>query len=78
MTPTIRNPTTIIRSITWTVTSASDAGTTYTVSAPSPTGILRCACKAAQYNRPCWHVKAVHAGMAGKPRVRVVAIPLAA
>ncbi|MGD9891653.1 MAG: hypothetical protein AB7R89_28725 [Dehalococcoidia bacterium] len=64
----------IIRSITWTVPSATDAGTEYTVSAPSPTGILSCNCKASEFPKTrgrCWHIKSVRAGLAGKPRVRV-------
>jgi len=66
---------TIIRNIAWTVPSASEAGVEYTVSAPSPTGLLSCNCKASQYPKTrgrCWHVRAVRAGLCGKPRVRVV------
>jgi hypothetical protein len=70
-----------IRSITWTVPSTTTPGVTYLVRADSPTGLLRCSCPASQYPKTrgrCWHLKAVHAGMAGKPRVRVTAITRAA
>jgi hypothetical protein len=63
-----------IRSITWTVPSASEPGTEYAVSAPSPTGLLTCTCKASEFPKTrgrCWHMKSVRAGQAGKPRVRV-------
>jgi hypothetical protein len=69
----------IIRSITWTVPSASDARIAYTVSAPSLSGILTCNCKAREFPKTrgrCWHIKSVRAGQAGKPRVRVQQRPV--
>jgi hypothetical protein len=77
---TATNLTPIITRIAWIVPSATEAGVEYTVSAPSPSGILRCTCKASDYPKTrgrCWHIKSVRAGLAGKPRVRVQARPAA-
>jgi hypothetical protein len=63
-----------IHRIAWTVPSATEPGIVYTISADSPEDVLRCSCRAEDYPKTrgrCWHVKAVHAGLAGKPRVRV-------
>jgi hypothetical protein len=71
-------PKSTIRLVSWTVPSASEPGITYTVSAPSPDDPLSCDCKASEHPKTrgrCWHIKAVHSGMAGKPRVRVSVTP---
>ena len=62
-----------IRSITYAVPSATQRGSTYTVSVDPADGRLRCTCPA---RRQCWHQKAVIAGAAGKPRVRVTLKPV--
>jgi hypothetical protein len=65
-----------IHSIAWTVLSATTPGIVYTVSAASPDASLACNCEANDYPKTrgkCWHLKAVHSGMAGKPRCRVSA-----
>ncbi len=71
------NPSTAIKStigpLRWTVPSATTKGVTHTVTADAGTGELLCNCLA---RRTCWHVKAVAAGVIGKPRVRVTQRPI--
>jgi hypothetical protein len=61
----------ILKSITYTVPSAKGTGE-YTVSVDPATKLMHCTCPA---RRQCWHQKAVAAGMAGKPRMRIQPIP---
>jgi hypothetical protein len=68
----------IIHRITWTVPSAREADTGYTVSADRWDGPLACTCPAGDFPKTrgrCWHLKAVHAGLAGKPVVRLTIVP---
>ena len=71
------NPSTVIKSsigpLRWTVPSATTKGVTHTVTADAATGELLCNCLT---RRTCWHVKAVAAGVIGKPRVRVTQRPI--
>jgi hypothetical protein len=64
----------VYTAIRWQVPSATTPGIVYTVSADSPDSPLSCDCEAGDYPKTrgrCWHLKAVHSGLAGKPRVRV-------
>jgi hypothetical protein len=64
-----------IKAITYTVPSATTPGEQYTVSVDPETKLMHCTCPA---RRQCWHQKAVIAGVAGKPRVRIQPHPVAA
>ena len=55
----------------WTVPSATHKAITYEVTADTRDGRLICNCPAQRGHRTCWHIRAVAAGMAGKPRIRV-------
>ena len=68
-----------IRSIVYTVSSASEPATSHLVSV-SETG-WTCSCKDFQYRghqRPCKHVRVAREGQAGKPVVRVRPLTVAA
>jgi hypothetical protein len=57
----------------WTVPSATTEGERYEITIDA-NGERVCTCEASQYPKTrgrCWHLKAVAAGLAGKPRVRV-------
>jgi len=59
-----------LRSISYTVPSATEAGVSYTVMITDDA--ITCTCLAGHYKRPCWHRKAVKAGqVTSKPRVRI-------
>lgn len=77
--PTLTIPQTpgyLIKSITFTVASATDPDTTYTVSVNPLSGRPQsCTCPAAGFGRTCWHKKFVASGKAGKPRVRLMPKP---
>jgi hypothetical protein len=66
-----------IRSITYTVESASVPGVTYLVLVTEDG--WSCSCKASEYSKTrgkCWHIKQAQAGeLLGKPRVRVGVVP---
>lgn len=64
----------LIKSIIFTVASASNPGTTYEVSVNPLTGRPQsCTCPA---RTTCWHMKFVASGAAGqKPRVRMMPRP---
>ena len=69
--PTIHNT---IRTITWTVPSATRQGITHTVSEDIETGARSCNCEASDHAKTrgkCWHLRAVASGLAGKPTVRI-------
>ena len=64
---------TTIRSITYTVPSATREGVEHVVTEDVETGARHCACEASDHPKTagkCWHVKSVNAGLV-KPRVRV-------
>jgi hypothetical protein len=64
----------------WSVPSATTEGTTYEITV-NEHGERVCSCEASQYPKTrgrCWHLKAVAAGLAGKPRVRVSQRPATA
>ena len=59
-----------IRSISYTVPSASEPGVTYTVTVTDDG--TQCTCTAGHYKRLCWHRKAVQTGqVTSKPRIRI-------
>ena len=60
--------TTRIKSITYQIPSATDRTRAYTVSVNPEDGRMRCTCPA---RRQCWHEKAIIAGVAPKPRIRI-------
>ena len=63
----------IIRSITYTVPSATREGITHTVTEDVESGRRSCTCEASDHPKTagkCWHLRAITAGMV-KPRVRV-------
>jgi hypothetical protein len=58
----------------WSVPSATRDGITHTVTEDAETGQRHCNCEASDHPRTrgrCWHIRAVAAGLAGKPRIRV-------
>jgi hypothetical protein len=62
-----------VRSIRYTVESASVPGRVYTVTVDD--GGWFCDCKAGEYTKTrgrCWHIKTARAGEAGKPRVALL------
>ncbi len=62
-----------LRSVTYRVPSATTDGTMHTVVIDDAG--RHCSCKAYQYGRPCWHLRAVKDGNAGKPYVRLMPLP---
>jgi hypothetical protein len=60
-----------IRSITWTVPSATTRGVEYEARASVDDGRLECTCLAGASGKVRWHIKSVASGQAGKPHVRV-------
>lgn len=63
-----------IKSITYTVPSATTDGHYYQVSIDHETQRATCDCPASQGSKTrgkCWHIKAVRSGLAGKPRIRI-------
>lgn len=71
MTP---SPTYAVSAITYTIPSASTQGVEYTVTLDAAG--YHCSCKAAQFRRACWHVKAIKAHQyTGKPRARLAVQP---
>jgi hypothetical protein len=62
----------LLKSVTYTVPSSQAGQPPYTVSVDPATKLMHCTCPA---RRQCWHQKAVAAGMAGKPRLRIQPIP---
>ena len=68
----------IIRSIVWEIPSASRPGVKHIVSEDIETGARSCNCEASDHPKTrgrCWHLKAVAAGLAGKPTVRMTQRP---
>jgi hypothetical protein len=61
-----------VKSITWSVPSATRPGVVHTVSESPVDGVLSCTCEA---RKQCWHQKAVIARLRIKMRVRVQVRP---
>ena len=75
MNPSPATAYTIVRVLTWIVSSRTRRGKDHTVTQITESGELQCSCEAGQYGKTCWHRAFVRDGHASKPRIRIRPLP---